>query len=140
MPMPALQELIHKLEVGEWTRHVKVGVALLGLLAFAVVYDIRQFKNFSTQEAMDQAQLARNIAEGKGFTTEFVRPLSFYLLQKQQLEIKQGNGTGLSEGRSSGSRQSARLSAAAGRFDEGVAVRLRYLPRESSSGGISPRC
>ena len=83
MRMPALQDLIHKLEVGEWTRYVKVGVALLGFLAFAVFYDIRQFRNFSTQEAMDQAQLARNVSEGKGYTTSFVRPLSFYLLQRQ---------------------------------------------------------
>ena len=74
--MPALQEVIHRIEVGEWTRYVKVGVALLGFLAFTVVYDIRQFKNFSTPDAMDQAQLARNIAAGKGYTTDFVRPSS----------------------------------------------------------------
>lgn len=84
MPIPAIQEVIHKIELGEWTRYVKVGVALLGFLVFAVVYDIRQFKNFSTEEAMDQAQLARNIATGQGYTTDFVRPLSLYLLQKQQ--------------------------------------------------------
>jgi 4-amino-4-deoxy-L-arabinose transferase-like glycosyltransferase len=93
MPMPALQDVIHKLEVGEWTRYVKVGVALLGFLAFTVVYDIRQFKNFSTQEAMDTAQLARNIARGKGFTTEFIRPLSFYLLSRHEIDNKQGDGT-----------------------------------------------
>src|SRR5437016_12992330 len=91
MPMPALQDVIHKIEVGEWTRYVKVGVALLGFLAFAVVYDIRQFRNFSTQEAMDNAQLARNIAQGHGFTTDFIRPLSFYLLQRHQQETKTGH-------------------------------------------------
>lgn len=89
MPMPALQEVIHKIELGEWTRYVKVGVALLGFLVFAVVYDVRQFKNFGTVEAMDQAQLARNVANGEGFTTDFIRPLSVYLLQKQQA----GTGT-----------------------------------------------
>lgn len=82
--MPALQDVIHKIEVGEWTRYVKVGVALLGFLALAVLYDFRQFRNFSTQEAMDSAQLARNVAQGKGYTTDFIRPLSLYLLQKQQ--------------------------------------------------------
>ncbi|MHC1768369.1 MAG: hypothetical protein AB9869_29530 [Verrucomicrobiia bacterium] len=82
--MPALQEVIHKIELGEWTRYVKVGVALLGFLVFAVVYDVRQFKNFGTVEAMDQAQLARNVANGEGYTTDFIRPLSVYLLQKQQ--------------------------------------------------------
>ena len=98
MPMPALQDVIHKIEVGEWTRYVKIGVALLGFLVFAVLYDIRQFRNFSTQEAMDNAQLARNVARGRGFTTDFVRPLSFYLLQKQQLETKQGSGSAILKG------------------------------------------
>ena len=31
---------------------------------------------------MDTAQLARNISEGRGYTTLFVRPLSLYLVQK----------------------------------------------------------
>ena len=31
---------------------------------------------------MDTAQLARNIADGKGYTTLFIRPLSLYLVQK----------------------------------------------------------
>jgi hypothetical protein len=96
--MPALQEVIHKIEVGEWTRYVKVGVALLAFLAFAVVYDIRQFRNFATPEAMDQAQLARNIASGRGYSTGFVRPLSYHLLQKQQIENKQGHGSQYLEG------------------------------------------
>ena len=30
---------------------------------------------------MDAAQLARNIAEGKGYTTLFIRPFSLYLVQ-----------------------------------------------------------
>jgi 4-amino-4-deoxy-L-arabinose transferase-like glycosyltransferase len=90
--MPALQDVIHKIEVGEWTRYVKVGVVLLGFLALAVVYDLRAFKNFTTPDAMDQAQLARNIAAGRGYTTDFIRPLSFYLLRKHELENKLGNG------------------------------------------------
>src|SRR5690242_15286251 len=91
MPMPALQEFIPTSEVGESTRRGKVGVALLAFLAFAVVYDLRHFKNFATAEAMDAAQVAHNIARGKGFTTEFVRPLSFYLLRKHQQETKEAN-------------------------------------------------
>ena len=43
----------------------------------------------ATQEAMDAAQLARNIAQGKGYTTLFIRPFSMYLVKKRNLE-KQG--------------------------------------------------
>ncbi len=34
---------------------------------------------------MDSAQLARNISEGKGYTTLFLRPFSLYLIQKHNL-------------------------------------------------------
>ncbi|MSU21654.1 MAG: hypothetical protein EXS30_09700 [Pedosphaera sp.] len=80
--MPSLQEWIHKMEVGEGTRYIMVVAAVLGLLALTALYDIREFKNFSTEEAMDSAQLARNIAEGRGYTTQFIRPLSVLLLQR----------------------------------------------------------
>ncbi|MBM3834048.1 MAG: hypothetical protein FJ403_12410 [Verrucomicrobia bacterium] len=84
--MPGLQDWIHKLEEGEWVRYIKMGVVVLGLLGLTVVYDIREFKNFNTQEAMDGAQLARNISEGNGYTTDFIRPLSIYMLQKHRGE------------------------------------------------------
>jgi hypothetical protein len=42
---------------------------------------LRAYRNLATQEAMDSAQLARNIAEGKGYTTLFIRPFSLYLVQ-----------------------------------------------------------
>ena len=84
--MPGIQEWIHKFEVGEGTRYVKVAVAVLAALTLTVIYDFLEYKNFSTQEAMDSAQVARNLSEGRGFSTEFIRPLSIYLLQKQRSE------------------------------------------------------
>lgn len=55
---------------------------VLLVLALLAGYDLRVYKNFSGMEAMDASQLARNIAKGHGYTTEFVRPFSMYLLQK----------------------------------------------------------
>jgi len=81
-----LQNIVHKLETGS-------GAALLRLLPWALLtilivvgYNLRSYRNFTTQEAMDQAQLARNIAEGRGYTTKFVRPFSMFLLQRQNRE------------------------------------------------------
>ena len=82
--MRGLQEFIYMLDKGKGARVIKTAAALLGFVLLAVSYDVRLFKNFSTQEAMDTAQLARNIADGKGYTTDFVRPLSIYLLQKHR--------------------------------------------------------
>ena len=80
--MPGLQEWIYRLEEGAGARILKVTAALLGFIALAMCYDLRAYKNFSSDEAMENAQLARNVAEGKGFTTQTIRPLSLYLLQK----------------------------------------------------------
>jgi len=87
--MIRLQEWIHKFEVGEGTRWVRLLAAILALLALGAWYDWREYKNFSAQEAMDAAQLARNIAEGQGFTTDFVRPFSLYLVAGHQTRTRQ---------------------------------------------------
>src|SRR5437660_3262297 len=87
--MVRIQEWIYKLEVGEGTRVVRLLLAILALLALGALYDLREYKNFSTMEAMDSAQLARNIREGKGFTTLFIRPLSIHLVEQQQIKVAQ---------------------------------------------------
>jgi 4-amino-4-deoxy-L-arabinose transferase-like glycosyltransferase len=80
--MSALQNWIHKLEVGAGRKVLRVVTLVVALLALVFVYDLRCYRNFSTEEAMDSAQLARNISEGKGYTTSFIRPFSLYLVQK----------------------------------------------------------
>src|SRR5690348_2847238 len=80
--MPILQESIHKLEVAGGIRYLKFGLAILVTITVIAMYNMQSFKNMGTQEAMDSAQLPRNIAEGKGYTTFFVRPLSMQLFKK----------------------------------------------------------
>src|SRR5687768_12729310 len=81
MPVFA-QDVLHKLEVGSGYRVLKAGVAIVAIVALALFYNLASYQNFSTAEAMDAAQLARNISEGEGFTTDVVRPLSLYLLKR----------------------------------------------------------
>jgi 4-amino-4-deoxy-L-arabinose transferase-like glycosyltransferase len=76
-----IQWLIHKLEVGAGSRYLRILALVLGVVALAFVYDLRAYRNLATPEAMDAAQLARNISEGRGYTTEFIRPFSLYLVQ-----------------------------------------------------------
>ncbi|MCI0746821.1 MAG: hypothetical protein L0Y58_15570 [Verrucomicrobia subdivision 3 bacterium] len=89
MPL-RLQEVIHKYEVGAGTRVLKVIVGIVAVVALALFYDMAAFQNFSTVESMDAAQLARNISEGKGFTTDYVRPLSLYVLKRHGPSAGQG--------------------------------------------------
>ena len=56
-------------------------LVLLLIIGFAVVYDLREFHCFNAPEAMDAAQVARNLSQGRGFSTECVRPFSIYLVQ-----------------------------------------------------------
>jgi 4-amino-4-deoxy-L-arabinose transferase-like glycosyltransferase len=80
--MSALQNWIHKLEVGAGQKVLRVVTLVVALVALVFVYDLRAYRNFTTEEAMDSAQLARNISEGNGYTTSFIRPFSLYLVQK----------------------------------------------------------
>jgi hypothetical protein len=82
MPLGELiQLLIHKLEVGAGSRYLRVVALVLGVVALAFLYDIRAYRNLAAPEAMDAAQLARNVSEGRGYTTLFLRPFSLYLVQ-----------------------------------------------------------
>jgi hypothetical protein len=79
---PMIQMLIHKLEVGAGSRYLRIVALVLGVILLAIGYDLRAYRNLATPEAMDAAQLARNISEGKGYKTLFLRPFSLYLVQK----------------------------------------------------------
>lgn len=77
-----LQEWIHHFEVGAGARWLKVLGVVLAFIAVASVYDVLDWQGFSSEESMETAQLARNLADGKGYVTESIRPLSLYLLQQ----------------------------------------------------------
>ena len=77
-----IQALIHKLEVEGGARWMNYLALMVAVMALAVWYDTHCYVAFRAPEAMDAAQVARNLAEGKGFTTEFIRPFSIYLLQQ----------------------------------------------------------
>ncbi len=42
------------------------------------------FRGLSSPQAMDQAQIAREIARGNGFTTKMIRPVAYYQAEKSQ--------------------------------------------------------
>jgi len=81
--MPLLQDVIHKLEVGGGMRYIRIGLGILTVILLVVGYNWRAFRNMQSMESMDAAQVGRNIAEGKGYTTLFVRPFSMYLVKKR---------------------------------------------------------
>jgi len=80
-----IQEWIHQLEVGNGARYVRLAVVFFGFLALALLYNLFEYRNLANPESMDAAQLARNVARGEGFTTQFIRPLSLRLVEQHQM-------------------------------------------------------
>ena len=81
--MIRVQEIIHSLEEGKWAKRIRGLVLLLLIGCLGLSYNLNLTQNFTSPEAMDAAQLARNIAEGRGYTTQFIRPLSLDILRQQ---------------------------------------------------------
>ena len=134
--MPSLQDWIHKLEEGAWAGYLKITAFCLAILALAVVYDLRAYRNFATPEAMDSAQLARNIAEGRGYTTLFIRPFSLYLVQSHHQARSTNAPTGADTDFAQIKTSHPDLAnppaypSCAGRVDESAAVSPTIEPRK----------
>jgi len=78
--MASVQDFIHKFEQGGG-RGPRIFFVTLIIIFLALFYNWRGFRNLGTQEAMDAAQVGHNLAQGRGFTTQFVRPFSIYLVK-----------------------------------------------------------
>ncbi len=61
---------------------------LAGMVAFAALFYKQTYTGVTQRETCDIAQVARNIAEGRGFTTRFIRPFNAGLLEAGQVNIE----------------------------------------------------
>jgi len=74
-----LQGLLHNLDQGTlavWLWRTAVAAVMT---VVAMIFFVFKFNGFSVPEAMDQAQIGRQIATGQGFTTLYARPLAMHL-------------------------------------------------------------
>lgn len=86
-----LQTFVHSIEQGKLAPFFKGGAGLIALLAVTLLYLFIQFAGFSTATAMDQAQISRNLLEGHGFSTNYIRPLALWQLDRSEKEIPANN-------------------------------------------------
>src|ERR1051325_6301982 len=89
--MPFFQDVVHRTRLATGSGALKFLLAVLAWILLALIYDLRAWRNLSTIEGMDSAQLARHIAQGHGYTTSFVRPLSLGLVAKKNPAIANTN-------------------------------------------------
>ena len=63
---------------------------VLAFIALGLIYLTFQFRGLSSSTAMDQAQIARHLAEGKGFSSGYIRPLAIWQLESSGKPIPDG--------------------------------------------------
>ncbi len=74
----SIQRLVHDLEQGKLRTFIlQIGFVAL-VLGLVAMYLFLQFRGLGTETAMDQAQIGRNLATGRGFTTQYIRPMAMW--------------------------------------------------------------
>src|SRR5438270_206180 len=80
----SVQAFIHALEEGGWVGKIRAALLFAVVAAISCYLIYGQFKGLNHAKAMDQAQIARALANGKGFTTQFIRPLAIWQIEKHK--------------------------------------------------------
>ena len=82
-----LQTLIHSVEQGRGAVLLRGFIAVVAILAVALIFLGWRFRGFSIPEAMDQAQVGREVARGHGWSTQLIRPLQLWELESNNLPL-----------------------------------------------------
>ncbi len=77
-----VQDLIYNVDVGVGNRLIKGAVFVLAVLALMGMYNLSQFWGLKHADAMDQAQIARELMENGTFSTRYIRPAAVWLFEK----------------------------------------------------------
>ena len=78
-----VQSAVHSLDRGRIGALIKAAMCGVLIASLSLLYLFVQFRGLATAGAMDQAQIARHLAEGKGFSTGYIRPLALSMVQKR---------------------------------------------------------
>lgn len=82
----SIQQLVHTMEQGGWVRPIKV-IVLISAMAFMVYLwffkEYSGFKGLPHEKAIEQAEIAREIARGHGFSTKLIRPAALWQFERE---------------------------------------------------------
>jgi hypothetical protein len=79
-----VQNIVYQLEVGVGANILKAFLYILFMGLVSLLYMARQYQGFGTEQAMDHAQLAVQIAETGQFNTKVIRPGTVRHLRKSK--------------------------------------------------------
>jgi hypothetical protein len=86
-----VQGFVHSLGRGKLAGFFCLLLSLVAVIGLALAYVLIQFGGLSSPTGMDQAQIARELARGNGFSTKYLRPLEAHLLKQTYGQIPAGN-------------------------------------------------
>lgn len=78
-----LHDIVYSIDTGTGLKIIRVTLYVLLLLVIVMVYTATQFRGLKTEEAMDYAQLGRNMSIQGGMVTKAVRPLTMWKVQQR---------------------------------------------------------
>ena len=89
-PESSVQSAVFQIEMGRGKKVIQWVLLCLLAATVSLIYTARdQFRSgLNKREAIDMAQLARNIARGEGYTTHVIRPLSLWQLEQHGWDIQ----------------------------------------------------
>jgi len=87
--MKSGQELIHWLEHGRGALWLRRAAVVFAALLLTMVYSWRQFHGIPTEWVMQQAVLARALAQGEGFTTPVNYPQTYAVMAKRGVPFRE---------------------------------------------------
>jgi hypothetical protein len=74
----SVQTFVHQLEEGKWAKWIRLGALVSVMLGLASFFLFLEFRGLSDAHAMEQAQIAREIARGNGFSSKVIRPFTYH--------------------------------------------------------------
>jgi hypothetical protein len=85
-----VQEMVYSLTQGRLGQVLRYAFLVLLALGLLLAYQRIYFKGLNSSEAMDLAHIGRQLADGKGFSTLHIRPVTFSILgEKKELMLRQ---------------------------------------------------
>ncbi len=76
-----LHDIVYSIDTGTGLKIIRVALYILLLLVVVMVYTATQFRGLKSEEAMDYAQLGRNLSLQQGMATKCIRPLTMWKMQ-----------------------------------------------------------
>jgi hypothetical protein len=83
--------LVHSLEQGKGAGLFRLILSIAVVIVLALAYVVLQFRGLSTSAGIDQAQIARELSRGHGFSTKDIRPIEAKLLEKNLGQVPSEN-------------------------------------------------